>query len=94
MVRKETDSCRYASILCGDFNDVPTSYTYFHIRNKRQDAFLQRSIGVGSTYNSIATMLRIDYMLPDTSFTIQQFDMIDESLSDHEMLVSDLKLKR
>jgi endonuclease/exonuclease/phosphatase family metal-dependent hydrolase len=93
MVRSETDSCKYASVLCGDFNDVPTSYTYFHIRNKRQDAFLQRSIGVGQTYNSLAPMLRIDYILPDTSFTIQQFDMIDENLSDHAMLVSDLKLK-
>jgi len=93
LVRRETDSCRYASVVCGDFNDVPTSYTYFHIRNKRQDAFLKRSAGVGSTYNSLAPMLRIDYILPDTSFIIRQFEMIDESLSDHEMLVSDLKLK-
>ena len=94
IVRRITDSCKYASVICGDFNDVPTSYTYFHIRNQRQDAFLQRSLGVGSTYNSIAPMLRIDYILPDTSFIIQQFDMVDESLSDHAMLVSDLKLKR
>jgi endonuclease/exonuclease/phosphatase family metal-dependent hydrolase len=93
MVRSETDSCKYASVLCGDFNDVPTSYTYFHIRNKRQDAFLAKGMGVGKTYNSFAPMLRIDYILPDTSFTIQQFDMVDENLSDHVMLVGDLKLK-
>jgi endonuclease/exonuclease/phosphatase family metal-dependent hydrolase len=37
--------------------------------------------------------LRIDYILPDTSFTIKQFDMVDENLSDHVMLVTDLKLK-
>ena len=94
LVRKSTDSCKYASVLCGDFNDVPTSYTYFHIRNKRQDAFLKRSIGVGSTYNSIAPMLRIDYVLPDTSFIVRQFGMIDENLSDHQMLVSDLQLRQ
>ena len=94
LVRETTDLSPHASIVCGDFNDVPTSYTYFHIRNKRQDAFLQRSLGVGSTYNSIAPMLRIDYILPDTSFFIQEFDMVDENLSDHQMLVSDLKLKR
>ena len=72
---------------------LPTSYTYFHIRDSRQDAFLKKGQGVGKTYNSLAPMLRIDYILPDTSFIVQQFDMVDENLSDHAMLVTDLKLK-
>lgn len=93
IVHKQTDSVAHPSIVCGDFNDVPTSYTYFHIRNSRQDVFLKNGMGVGRTYNSLAPMLRIDYILPDTSFTIKQFDMVDENLSDHVMLVTDLKLK-
>jgi len=93
IVHAETDSVIHPSVVCGDFNDVPTSYTYFHIRGNRQDAFLKNGLGVGKTYNSLAPMLRIDYILPDTSFTIKQFDMVDENLSDHVMLVSDLKLK-
>jgi endonuclease/exonuclease/phosphatase family metal-dependent hydrolase len=93
IVRSQSDSVLYPSIICGDFNDVPTSYTYFHIRYSRQDAFLEKGLGVGRTYNSLAPMLRIDYILPDTSFTVQQFDMVDENLSDHAMLVTDLKLK-
>jgi len=94
IVQKQTDSSHYPSVVCGDFNDVPTSYTYFRIRGaNRQDVFLNKGLGVGRTYNSLAPMLRIDYMLPDTSFTIQQFDMIDENLSDHVMLVSDIRLK-
>lgn len=92
IVRVQTDSCKYTSVICGDFNDVPSSYTYFHIRNLRQDAFLAKGLGVGKTYSSLAPMLRIDYILPDTSFSIQQFGMVDENLSDHVMLVSDLKL--
>jgi len=93
IVRKQTDLCKHASVVCGDFNDVPSSYTYFHIRNIRQDAFLKKGLGVGRTYSSLAPMLRIDYILPDTSFSIQQFETVDENLSDHVMLVSDLKLK-
>jgi endonuclease/exonuclease/phosphatase family metal-dependent hydrolase len=93
IVHAQTDSVPHPSIVCGDFNDVPSSYTYFHIRNSRQDAFLKSSLGVGKTYNALAPMLRIDYILPDTSFTIKQFDMVDENLSDHVMLVTDLKLK-
>ena len=93
IVHAQTDSVFHRSIICGDFNDVPTSYTYFHIRGNRQDAFLNNGLGVGKTYNSLAPMLRIDYILPDTSFAIKQFAMVDENLSDHVMLVSDLKLK-
>jgi endonuclease/exonuclease/phosphatase family metal-dependent hydrolase len=94
IVQRQTDSSHYPSIVCGDFNDVPTSYTYFRIRGAyRQDVFINKGFGVGRTYNSLAPMLRIDYILPDTSFTVQQFDMVDENLSDHVMLVSDIRLK-
>ena len=93
IVNGQTDSVIHRSIICGDFNDVPTSYTYFHIRGKRQDAFLENGLGVGKTYSSLAPMLRIDYILPDTSFAIKQYGTVDENLSDHVMLVSDLKLK-
>lgn len=94
IVRAELDSCRKPNLMCGDFNDVPGSYTYFHIRGERQDAFLQKGFAVGSTFNSLAPALRIDYIMPDNHFTVQQFDMIDEALSDHIMLVSDISLKK
>ncbi len=93
IVQRQTDSAGHPSVVCGDFNDVPTSYTYFNIRSHRQDAFLKNGLGVGTTYNSLAPMLRIDYVLPDTFFIIKKFDMIDENLSDHIMLVTDLQLK-
>ena len=93
IVHRQTDSVSHPSVVCGDFNDVPTSYTYFHVRSNRLDAFLKTGTGVGKTYNTLAPMLRIDYILPDTCFAIKQFDMVDENLSDHVMLVSDLKLK-
>lgn len=83
----------YPSILCADFNDVPNSYTYHTIKGNWQDAFLQKQFGVGRTYISLAPTLRIDYILADNNFTIQQFDLIDENLSDHLMLMVDVKLK-
>jgi endonuclease/exonuclease/phosphatase family metal-dependent hydrolase len=94
IVRKETDKSPYPSIICGDFNDVPNSYTYFHIRGNRKDAFLERDYGIGRSYIALAPTLRIDYILPDTSFNVLQFDMVDEDLSDHIMLVSDVSLKK
>lgn len=94
IVRRELDQSPYPSVICGDFNDVPNSYTYFHIRGKRQDAFLKGGFGIGRTFIALASTLRIDYILPDPVFNIRLFDMIDEGLSDHIMLVADLQLKK
>lgn len=91
---KEISASPHSSIMCGDFNDVPNSYTYFTIRGLRQDAFLKKDFGIGKSYNALAPTLRIDYILPDTTFNIQQFDIIDEALSDHFMLVSDVSLRK
>ena len=94
IVREEIDQSPYPSIICGDFNDVPNSYTYFHIKGERQDAFLKQRFGIGRTYIWMAPTLRIDYMLPDNNFEVRQFDLVDEDLSDHLMLVGDFKLKK
>lgn len=93
-VREELDKSALPSIICGDFNDVPNSYTYFHIKGYRQDAFLKKGFGIGRSFIALAPTLRIDYILPDNNFEIKQFDMVDEGLSDHIMLVSDLVLKK
>ena len=93
IVRKILDDSRYPSIICGDFNDVPNSYTYFHIRKDWQDVFLATSLGIGRSYLGLAPTLRIDYILPDNNFYIQQFDQVDEDLSDHLMLVADVGIR-
>lgn len=93
LVRNIIDSTPYPYVICGDFNDVPNSYTYFHIRDQKQDAFLSTSFGIGRTFNNLAPTLRIDYILPDRNFKILQFDVIDEGLSDHHLLVTDFVLK-
>ena len=94
IVRRALDSSQHPSIICGDFNDVPNSYTYYHIRKNWQDVFLKTSMGIGRTFLALAPTLRIDYILPDNNFKIHQFDMVDEGLSDHLMLVTDISLDR
>jgi endonuclease/exonuclease/phosphatase family metal-dependent hydrolase len=94
MVNIALDRSPYPSIITGDFNDVPNSYTYFNIRGNKNDAFLERSFGLGRTFISLAPTLRIDYILLDKQFEVKQFDMVDEALSDHIMLVADIRLKK
>jgi endonuclease/exonuclease/phosphatase family metal-dependent hydrolase len=94
IVREAIKQSPYPSIVCGDFNDVPNSNTYFTIRGPRQDAFLVGYFGIGTSFDALAPTLRIDYILPDNHFNILQFDMVDEGLSDHHMLVTDVSLKK
>jgi len=92
IVRNQRDLNNLPGIITGDFNDVPNSHTYFNIKGNWQDCFLKKDFGIGRTYLSLAPTLRIDYILADNHFTIKQFDMVDEDLSDHMMLVTDLRL--
>ena len=95
LVKKAIDASRYPVIVCADFNDVPTSYTYHQItHNRLQDAFLKGSAGLGRTYMSLSPTLRIDYILPDFHWDVKQFTIIDEALSDHFLLLADLELKK
>lgn len=94
IVSEEMKKSPYPSVICGDFNDVPNSYAYFHIKGDKQDVFLKKGFGIGRTFIALAPTLRIDYILADKRFEVQQFDMIDEDLSDHIMLVTDLLLKK
>lgn len=94
IVQKAVSLSPYPSLICGDFNDVPNSYTYFNIKGNWQDAFLQKGFGIGRTFISLAPTLRIDYILVSRHFEVKQFDMVDEALSDHIMLMADLRLKK
>jgi endonuclease/exonuclease/phosphatase family metal-dependent hydrolase len=83
----------YPTVFCGDLNDIPNSYTYFTIRGKMQDAFLKKGFGIGRTFSSLAPTLRIDYVFTDQNFEIMQFTRVVKNLSDHYLLLTDLKLK-
>jgi endonuclease/exonuclease/phosphatase family metal-dependent hydrolase len=91
-VRARLDSCPHPAFICGDFNDVPNSYTYATIRGDWQDAWLQKGFGVGRTYKNISPTLRIDYILPDRNFYVLQCRKIPTPWSDHNPVEADLQL--
>ena len=91
-VRRHLDESPYPVIICGDFNDVPNSYTYFHIKGNRQDAFIARNFGIGRTYIHISPTLRIDYILAAPDFKILQCARIVNPFSDHHPVIADLLL--
>jgi len=91
-VRVRLDRSPFPGIICGDFNDVPNSYTYFTIRGQWKDAFLQKGFGIGRTYVYLSPTLRIDYILTDPEFEILQCRKFSLPWSDHNPVVADVKL--
>ena len=70
-------------IVCGDFNDAPTSYTYKKIRGDLGDAFINTSSGLGITYNELPFWFRIDYILHSKNLIPFDFNIDKIELSDH-----------
>jgi endonuclease/exonuclease/phosphatase family metal-dependent hydrolase len=91
-VRVRLDRSPFPGIICGDFNDVPNSYTYFTIRGSWKDAFLQKGFGIGRTFVHLSPTLRIDYILTDPQFAILQCRKFSLPWSDHNPVVTDLRL--
>ena len=92
LVRNRILTSPYPTIITGDFNDVPSSYTYSTIKGDWQDAFLQKGVGIGATYNDLSPTLRIDYILANQSWEVRGWESVDENLSDHHMIMADLLL--
>ncbi len=74
-------------ILCGDFNDVPVSYTYTTTKGNLQDAFIEKSKGFGATFANKFSIFRIDYTLFDSGIKINSYKTIRKELSDHYPVV-------
>lgn len=91
LVKQKIEASPYPVIVTGDFNDVPNSSTYFTIRGRLQDAFLEKGSFIGRTFRYISPTLRIDYILADKSFKVNQFRVIHVRYSDHYPLETDLQ---
>jgi len=92
LVRREKDDSPWPTITCGDFNDIPNSFTYARIIGSDRDAFLQCGFGIGRSFASLSPTLRIDYIFTDKKMEVLQFKKTTLPYSDHYPLVADIKL--
>lgn len=85
MVLKSIEKSPYPVLVCGDFNDMPNSYTYYNLTQNLQDAFLASGSGFGNTYSGTKTAIfRIDYILYPKCFQAYNFKVrYDKKYSDH-----------
>ena len=83
----------HPTIICGDGNDPPTSFTYSRLCGDYQDSFIEAGSGIGTTYAGRIPMLRIDYIFVDDKFKVNSFKILKENFSDHYAVKGAYKIK-
>ena len=74
----------YPLIICGDFNDTPSSFAYREISKNLTDAFVESGKGFGITYaGENFPAFRIDYIFHDIRYSSRSFQKHNISFSDH-----------
>jgi len=80
--------CNYKIIICGDFNNTAYSWAYHEVKNDFKDTFLEAGKGFGKTFMFNKYPLRIDFILVDKKFNVNQHQNFNLKLSDHEPVLA------
>ena len=80
------------SIVIGDFNDTPMSYTYQQFKRGRKDSFIEAGKGLGGTYLGLWPFIRIDYVLYPESCEALYHKVERKKFSDHYPIITRLKI--
>ncbi len=83
LVAADIKESPYESIVTGDFNDNPMSYTYHKMSKGKKDAFVEAGKGFGGTFTQLWPFIRIDYILYPESFGAASYSLKKVKLSDH-----------
>jgi len=82
----------YEVIVCGDFNDVPGSYTYRKIRTDILDCWVEKGNGWGHTFHENLFLFRIDYILHTPAIRCTETNVDRVHYSDHYPVWANLQL--
>lgn len=94
MLAQAVRESRLPVIVCGDFNDTPTSYTYNAFEGSLQDCFLETGHCLGGSYQPWGGLLRIDYTLVSKDFSVGEYKLTSNNWSDHKLQECELYLQK
>jgi len=91
-VSKVVRNSPYKVILCGDFNDVPGSYTYRTVRNGLADSWVERGNGWGNTFHENLFLFRIDFIMHSPTIKTTRVKVDKVKYSDHYPIWANLEI--
>lgn len=83
MLISHVEKSAHKTIMCGDLNDTPASYTYQKLANIYSDSFVEKGEGLSTTYNGMFPAFRIDYILHHKDFKTDSYKRMRTNISDH-----------
>jgi len=88
-------SSPYPTLVCGDFNETPYSYVYGRMNRLLTNAFEEKGIGFGFTFNRLPYFIRIDHQFYDKSkLQLIDFKTLNKTpYSDHYPIVGTYTVK-
>ena len=91
--RASKETARY-TIVCGDFNDTPLSYSYRVFNRFLNNTYAKSGFGQGITYHEHGLYYRIDHIFCSSNIT-PLHTRIDHTQkdSDHYPVISKLRLQ-
>lgn len=92
MAWKEIGATKFPAIHATDLGDVPNSYAYFTLKGDMNDMFLEKGLGLGSTYRFTAPTMRIDYLFASKQLNTSTFQVVDLPYSDHRPLIGQFSI--
>ena len=85
---EHSKSCPHKIIISGDFNNTAFSWAYRKLKGDLNDSFIEAGEGFGKTYPFNNYPLRIDFILSDKKFKVNQHKNFEIKLSDHEPVMA------
>ena len=93
IIKSIIDTSKAPVILCGDFNDTPSSYVYKRAKGNLIDGFKEAGTGFGSTFMHKMNMLRIDYIIYSEDLKGIRYYSNALNWSDHNPVLAELEYR-
>jgi len=85
---------KYPTLVCGDMNANPSSYTYHQIKGTLKDGFKTCGSGYEYTLNGLHKLFRIDYIFHSKTLRGLNYNSYVLDFSDHKPVIMETSLKK
>lgn len=89
-VMEQVERSPYPVILCGDFNDTPTSWALARCRMSLKDTHDSRWFRLDGTWEGPIPGVRIDHILASPGWKVRSHETGGSGLSDHRFVKAEL----